>query len=61
MQTVCAHCYTNLPHRRQRSACILCSRCEWNWLEGKAATPGRPPPPWRDTPVAPPALEGQTG
>ena len=36
MQTVCAHCYARLPHRRQRTACILCTRCEQNWLQGKA-------------------------
>lgn len=56
MQTVCAHCYTLLSPRRQRSACILCTRCEHNWLQGKAPPP-RPHhlPEWQGSLTALPA------
>lgn len=46
MQTVCAHCYTFLPPRRQRTACILCTRCEQNWEQGKAPVQGNKLPEW---------------
>lgn len=46
MQTVCAHCYTFLPHRRQRSACILCTKCEQNWEQGKPPVTGGKLPDW---------------
>ena len=46
MQTVCAHCYTFLPHRRQRTACILCTKCEQNWAQGKPPVQGRKLPQW---------------
>lgn len=46
MQTVCAHCYTQLPHRRQRTACILCTKCEQNWEQGKPPLQGRKLPEW---------------
>lgn len=46
MQTVCAHCYVFLPYRRQRTACILCTRCEQNWMQGKAPQRGGKLPDW---------------
>jgi hypothetical protein len=58
MQTICAHCYTRLPHRRQRSACILCSRCEQNWMVGKTSIPGCKPPAWQAMPATA-AAQGQ--
>lgn len=50
MQTVCAHCYTFLPHRRQRTACILCTKCEQNWERGRPPLPGRALPEWQNLP-----------
>lgn len=47
MQTVCAHCYTLLSHRRQRTACILCTKCEQNWAQGKPPVQGRKLPEWQ--------------
>jgi hypothetical protein len=46
MQTVCAHCYAFLPRRRQRTACILCTKCEQNWVAGKAPVQGNKLPDW---------------
>ena len=51
MQTVCAHCYTRLSHRQQRLACILCPRCEQNWMAGKAARPKHQLPEWAGNPA----------
>lgn len=52
MQTICAHCYVRLPHRRQHTACILCSRCEQRWLAGKPVAARHRPPAWTATPAA---------
>lgn len=49
MQTVCAHCYSPLPHRRQRTWCILCADCEQNWAAGAAPVRKRQLPIWEST------------
>jgi hypothetical protein len=46
MQTVCAHCYVRLSHRQQRTACILCTKCEQHWTAGKPLLQGRKLPEW---------------
>ena len=46
MQTVCAHCYTLLSARQQRTMCILCTRCEQNWAAGKPRVQDGKLPEW---------------
>lgn len=46
MQTVCAHCYTLLTARQQRTMCILCTKCEQNWAAGKTTIRTRKLPSW---------------
>jgi len=60
MQTVCAHCYSQLSHRRQRTACILCTKCEQNWEQGKPPLQGKKLPEWQGGFGALLAMQNQT-